>query len=83
MMEISGYNIAWWTSTIIACTLYSALFLAVIMLHAIPIGTALCSVMVYLFIYTIWEAPYWLVSNAFGTVCDALPDQGPKRRYNL
>ena len=82
MMEVSGYNIAWWTHTSITCTLYSALFVAAIILHAIPIGTALCSMILYLFMYAVREAPYWLVSNAFKTVCDALPNQGPKRRFN-
>ena len=82
-MEIGGHNIAWWMSTTVTCTLYSVLLTTAITLHAIPITIIVCKLIACLFIYAIQEAPYWLVSNTFGKMCDALPHQGPKRKYDL
>ena len=82
-MEIGGYNIAWWMSTTVPCTLYSVFLTTAIMLHAIPITIVVCKLIAYLFIYAIQEVLYWLVSNTFEKMCHALPHQGPKRKYNL
>ena len=78
MMEIGEYNSAWWMKTSITCVL----FIAAITLHAIPITIALCRLIPYLIVYAIQEAPYWLVSNTLGRMCDALPHQGPKRHHD-
>ena len=70
---------AWWMKTSITCVL----FMAANTLHAIPITIALCRLIPYLIVYAIQEAPYWLVSNTFGRMFNALPHQGSKRQHDL